>query len=623
MTHSSRPGKGVRLNRRIKRSIDRMRRSYVSGVHHFIRRIRAGSKALDFLALLASFLCLGCLAAHMGFDNSQSDIRHIRMLLRVTQGVFLANILYNLLLNFRDTRRNTLPLKWLIDIGVLVTLLPLLYPHPEHPWIPWLEKLLYGHIYLYAVLVLYATVEICKWVMRSFNRRTNPALMLSGSFLVFIIIGTGLLMLPNCTYYPISFVDSFFVSTSAVCITGLTTVDVSSVFTPLGCTVLAVLIQIGALGVLTFTSFFALFYTGGNSIYSQLMVKDLVYTRSFGELLPTLLYILCVTLFIEALGALLIWLSVRGELPMDGMDLVWFSVFHSISAFCNAGFSTIHGGMSNPLLLYGNQWIYLAMSLVITLGCIGFPILVNLKDVIVEKLRRLITGRPEIPVVHQWSMNSKLVLVTSAILLLVGAGVFLLCEYDNTLRGMSGWDKAAQTVFNTVTPRSAGFTSVSPASFMPVTLLVVMTLMWIGGASQSTAGGMKVNTFAAILLNLRAIITGKHRVTAFSRTISPESMQRVQAVLAISILTLVLYTITLIALEPDLPAKALIFEALSAVFTVGSSLGVTSELSGASKILLCSAMFFGRIGVISILMGFADTHRSNAFSYPSDNIIIN
>lgn len=606
---------------RLRRASEATVRFCVTVQHRFIGRIRLVSKVLDVVSLAAAFVAMGCFAAHLGFDNDAASFRHQAQLLRCVQGVFLTQVLFNLIFNFRDTRRTTKPLKWVLDVALLTTLMPLLYPHPEHPWIPWMERLLYGSRYLNCVLLVCSLFEISRWAMASLSRRTNPALMLSGSFMVFIIIGAGLLLLPKCTYYPISVVDSFFVSTSAVCITGLTTVDVATTFTPLGCTVIAVLIQIGALGVLTFTSVFALFYTGGNSIYSQLMVKDMVYTRTFSSLLPTILYILCVSLFIEAVGAVLIWLSIHDTLPLSAGDAVWTSVFHSISAFCNAGFSNIHAGLSNPLLLYGKQWIYLAMSLIIILGSIGFPILVNLKEWMGHQLRRLMGSRDKL--VHVWSMNSKLVITTTLILYLVAVTVYFICEYHNTLEGLSLADKLSQSVFNAVTPRSAGFSSFNPGQFMPVTLVTVMALMWVGGASQSTAGGIKVNTFAAIMLNIRAIITGKNKVTAFHRTISPTSMQRVQAVLALSIITLLAYTLTLLALEPRLPVKAVVFEAVSAVFTVGSSLGVTPQLSTASKVVLCSAMFIGRVGFISILMGFANSHRSNAFSYPNDNIIIN
>lgn len=606
----------------LRQRLSRWSASFSKATIRFAPRIRLASDVLDVLALIAAFVCFGCFASHLGFNHTADEYRAIFRIMRYVQGIFIANILFNIIFDFRRVRRETRALKWIIDIAVLTSLLPWIYPHPAHPWIPWLERVLYSTIYLYSVLGVYAAFEISLWIMKCMNRRTNPALLLSGSFLVFIIVGTGLLMLPKCTYTPISFVDTLFVSTSAVCITGLTPVDVSVTFTPLGELILGMLIQIGGLGVLTFTSFFALFYTGGTSIYSQLMVKDLIYTRSFNELLPTMLYILGITLLIEGIGAVLIYFSIQGIFPMTTQEEIGFAVFHSISAFCNAGFSTVHGGMSNPMLLYGNQWIYLAMSLIITAGSIGFPILVNCREYIGHKMRRLLRHSHD-KVVHIWSMNTKIVLITSASLMVSGVVLFYLWERDNTLAGMSPWMQAVQSIFNATVPRSAGFASVSPAAFMPYTLIFVMFLMWIGGASQSTAGGIKVNTFGAMLLNIRTVMTGKHRVTAFHRTISVQSMQRVHTVIAVSVISVMVYSVAILMLEPQLSTRNCLFEVVSAVFTVGSSLGCTPDLSDASKIILCTAMFFGRIGMLSILMGFADSHRSNSFRYPSDSIIIN
>lgn len=200
---------------------------------------------------------------------------------------------------------------------------------------------------------------------------------------------------------------------------------------------------------------------------------------------------------------------------------------------------------------------------------------------------------------------------------------FLLFEYDNTLSGMTAYEKVVQSVFNAWVPRSSGFSSVNPASMLNITLLMFVVLMWIGGGSQSTAGGIKVNTFAAMLLNLKAIVTGRTRVDVFGRTISVPSLRRAHAVVGLSILAYVFYSMLLFGLEPSLSAKELLYEAASALFTVGSSLGVTPELSDLSKVLLSTAMLLGRVGIISLLAGIVGTHTDSAARFPSDNIIIN
>ncbi len=601
--------------------LDKFRRRFAGG-------IRVATGLLSVVTVVAAIACLTCFTVYIGYEHDAGDYNTLRLILRIVQGVFVANILFNLVFNFRHTIKDSRVIKWVVDIGVLLSVLPWLYPHPAHPWIPLLERVLYSNYFLYPVMVAYSVVEVSYGVTRLTGRRTNPSLMLSGSFLLFIGIGSLLLMLPKCTYGGISYIDSLFVSTSAVCITGLTPVDVSVTFTPLGLLVIACLVQIGALGVLTFTSFFSMFFSGSGSIYNQLMMRDLVYSRTMTSLIPTILYIFVLTVTVEAIGAVMLFFSVKDVLPMTTEELVMFSAFHSVSAFCNAGFSSLPGGMSNPLLLYGDQSVYWVMSLVIVSGSIGFPLLVNIRDAISRRFRwfreRVIRrdGRVIPRPVHLFSMNTKIVVVAFGVLFLLGAVSFFFLEQDNSLRGFDFWEKVSQSVFNSVTPRSAGFSSVNPAGFLNVTLVVVMFLMWVGGASQSTGGGIKVNTLAAIILNLRSIITGRNTVTAFRRTIAIGSIRRANAVVALSIFSFFFYSVALMLLEPGLSPRDLLFESCSALFTVGSSLGVTSELSQPSLILLCTAMFLGRVGILSMLSGVVG-HRYDTPRYPSDTIVIN
>jgi len=568
-----------------------------------------------------------CLIVYVGYGHDRVTGVNIIRMLHACQGIFAANVIFNLLFKFRSTLRETKIIKWIVDISILLSLLPWLYPNPVHHWLPWLEQILYSNRFLFAVLGAYASVDVCYGIIRLIGKRTNPSLILSGSFLLLIIIGSFILMLPKCTIGGISYVDSLFVATSAVSITGLTPIDVSATFTPFGLIVLALLIQIGALGVMTFTSFFALFFSGNTSIYSQLMVKDMIYTKSLDSLVPTLLYILGFTLAIELAGSVLFFWSIHGTLGMTTYDEIVFSAFHALSAFCNAGFSNIEGGLSNPLLLHGTQSVYLVASLLIMAGGIGFPILVNIKDAIVHHIRRLwyrIRGVQFNEVLtHVYNMNTKIVFFTTGLLFVAGAVIFFILEYDHSLAGLSLWEKTVQSIFNSVTPRSAGFSSLNPAGFLNVTIVFVLFLMWVGGASQSTAGGIKVNTLAAIWFNLRAIVSGRDSVTAFRRRIATGSIRRANAVVTLSILSYLAYSLVLMLLEPNLPTKALLFESCSALFTVGSSIGVTADLGNASKILLCTAMFIGRVGIISLLMGLAASGKYRPIKYPTDTIIIN
>lgn len=613
--------------RRMQSRLHNINLTWNRALRHSRTAITAISGLLEVLSVVAAIGCLLCATLYIGFEREANELRTLLVYFRTFQCIFLAKVLFNLIFNLKNTIENTRVIKWIVDITLLSTLLPALYPRPAHPWIPWLEDVLYSNKFLLGILVAFAIVEISYFVIRIMGKRTNPSLILSCSFLFFIFLGSFLLMMPRCTYHGIGYIDSLFVSTSAVCITGLTTIDVASTFTPLGLLILGLLIQIGGLGVMTFTSFFALFFSGNTSVYSQLMVKDMIYSKTINALLPTLLYILGFTVIVELIGAFFIWLSIHDVLIMSTEDQIIFSIFHAVSAFCNAGFSNLPGGMANPGLMNSNQMIYIVIGIIVMAGGIGFPILVNFKEAFIEYFRRLwrrINHRTKIGrSVHIWNVNTKIALYTTLIIFAVSTVVFFILERNNTLAGMSLYDSIVQSFFNSTTPRSSGFVSVNPANFLNVTLVIVLFLMWIGGASQSTAGGVKVNTFALILLNLKSIILGKDHVTVYDRTIAVGSIRRANAVVAISIVSYTIYSVILLLLEPQLPAKSVLFETSSALFTVGSSLGITSELGMSSKIVLCTAMFLGRVGIISLLIGVTGNRHDYPVKYPTENIIIN
>ncbi|MCH5246546.1 MAG: potassium transporter [Muribaculaceae bacterium] len=614
-------------------SLRSLRNRFVQGYYRICNRFIGPLKRIRttgmWISFVFSIVCLASLILYGGFYHSETNKQILLNVIRLCQVVFAVNILYNIIFLFKETVRGNKLLKWIMDIAVLMSVLPMLYPHPLNPWIPILERILYSHWFLFTVVGVYSVLEISFGILRLLGRRTNPSLLLAGSFLFFIFIGTLVLMLPRCSTNGISFVDALFISTSAVSITGLCPVDIAEVFTPFGILILSCLIQIGALGVLTFTSFFALFFSGNNSIYSQLMVRDMIYSKNADALLPTLLYVFLFTLSIEALGAIAIFFTLPGDFPIPTLEhRILFSCFQSMSAFCNAGFTWLENGMSNASLMESNQMIYIVVGMLVFLGGIGFPILVNFKTALGNYVKRVWARimkrrRNDHRVIHIYDINTKIVLVTSLILTVTTIILFLLFEWNNTLSGMSFGKKLIQAFFNAFVPRSSGFSSVNPAGFLNITVLLMMILMWIGGASQSTAGGIKVNTFAAIFLNMRAVLKGRDRVTAYHRTISEGSIRRANAVVTLSIISFALYGLTLVALEPELSVRDVLFETASAIFTVGSSLGITSDLCNASKILLCTAMFIGRVGILSLLMGFFHSPGTNKLIYPYDNIIIN
>lgn len=585
------------------------------------------SGILGVITVIAATACLISVTVYAGYNLNPHDQKLILGILRSSQIIFLLNIIFHLI--YRKSKRHfgRIFVRLLVDVMVVLSVISHIAPDTANPLISVALRFFTGKMFLFISLTMYSIVDLSYALSMIPGRRTNPSIMMALSFLFFIIIGSFLLMLPRCTHHGISYIDSLFMAASAVCITGLTSVDIPSTFTPFGIIVISLLVQLGSLGLLTFTSFFATFFTGSTSVHNQLLLKDIIYSKSMNALVPTLLYVLGFTVSIEILGAVLVFFTTPDIPGLDLNGRVLFAGFHSLSSFCNAGFSCLPEGMANPYIMRSDQNIYIVTSILIFAGAVGFPILVNLREIISFHLKKFYNRlrnvkTPQLPV-HLFDLNTKIVLATTSLVLIFGTCAFLFLEYDNTLKGMSLYEKIVQSVFNSLVPRSAGFSSVNPGDFLNITLFVIVVQMAIGGASQSMAGGIKVNTLGVLLLSLRAVVSGHEDATAYNRTINKASVLRAYAVLLLAVLSLFVYTSLILYLEPEIPLKSSVFEVISAVFTVGSSLGATPLLSDASKAILATAMFFGRIGFISFLCGVAASRHDVSPHLPADNVIIN
>ncbi|MEG0033888.1 MAG: potassium transporter TrkG, partial [Mucinivorans sp.] len=255
-----------------------------------------------------------------------------------------------------------------------------------------------------------------------------------------------------------------------------------------------ILIQIGGLGIMTITSFFGLFFAGGRSFSGQMVVGDMLSTERLSSLLHTIVRILVVTFSIEAIGAIFLYFAIINAGVMDQSDALYFGIFHSVSAFCNAGFSTLSQGLADPILAALNSVRYV-IGLLIIFGGIGFPIFSNFLSIFAHKFRNILrsiygirpTVRPRL-----WSLNSFIVVRTTTVLVISASVLFLIMEWNATLDGMPFVEKLSQAFLMAVTPRTAGFNGVDLTQMIPASMLLTIALMWIGGAPQSTAGGIKV-----------------------------------------------------------------------------------------------------------------------------------
>ncbi len=587
-------------------------------------------KAAHIVTCLAAVVLIVCVIVRNGFILQPEDVKVINKVFHGVWVIFIVDFLLNVFLNFSESVKRYRLIAWFTNIILLLTLIPV-----------WSKPPIYGDIlqqgwhvlestWFRVVILLFLSLQKISSVLVGFlGKRTNPSQILAISFLTIILIGSALLMLPRCTFdaAKLPWIDSLFISTSAVCVTGLVPVDVATTFTPMGLTIIAILIQIGGIGVMTLTSFFAMFFMGDTSIYNQLAVRDMLSSKSLNSLLSTMRYILLLTFIIELCGMASIWVSVHGTMNMSINEELAFAAFHSISAFCNAGFSTLTGNLGNEMLIGQHVWFYVSISLLIIFGGIGFPILVNFKEIFVYYVKRVwafVSRRGKVRrVQHIYDLNTKIVLYVTAILLIGGMVMLLIFEWNGAFAGMTVGQKLAHAFFNSACPRTAGFNSVDLTTLSVQSLLVYMILMWIGGSSQSTAGGIKVNAFAASLLNLISVLRGKDRIEISGRELSYDSIRRSNATVVLSFIVLFVAVFFLTIFEPSIPVSSLIFESISALSTVGSSLNITPLLGTPAKIIIIMLMFIGRVGTLTLMLGFVKKRENQHYKYPNGTIIIN
>lgn len=454
----------------------------------------------------------------------------------------------------------------------------------------------------------------------------NPARLFVLSFLGLILIGTILLLLPISTTGSISLIDALFTTTSAVCVTGLVALDTSKDFTLFGQTVIMVMIQAGGLGILTFASYFSYFFKGGSSYEDQLTIGNISNIEKIDEIFKTLKRILIITIGIEAVGALFIFTSLSPALIPCLGDRIYFSVFHSISAFCNAGFSTLpHGIMENGYM--DNYGFQLSLIFLFVLGGLGFPIVINLLKYLKHLVRRtfLQIFNHKKDVYKPWVMKlgSKINLITTFSLIVIGTILIFINEYNNILASHQGVGKFVTALFTATTPRTAGFNSIDFNQLHLSSLIIIIILMWIGASPASTGGGIKTSTFAIAVLNFISLARGRKNIEVCSREVSETSIRRAFAVMTLSVVVLAIGSLLISYFDEGLRLLDIIFESVSAYSTVGLSLGITPDLSSASKLVLIILMFIGRVTTLTLLIAFFKQVRMSNYTYPSEEILIN
>lgn len=479
-------------------------------------------------------------------------------------------------------------------------------------------------IFLYGGITLAFVVEVSHILQSFYKGRVSPAALFVISFALIIILGAFMLKLPNATTQPLSALDALFTSTSAVCVTGLVVVDTAAQFTTFGKFIILILIQVGALGIMTFAGLFAYAVAGGASIKTQLAFKDVMRGREIGNILRFTYNVVVVTFLFELLGALSIYLSTPDELFGRQLDKIFYAIFHSVSAFCNAGFSNLPDGLYNPALRF-NYGLHFFIAVLIILGGMGFPILFNVYRYTQVKLINFIyfinNSNKRVHFPRLINLNSRLALFVSAILLLVGFVFYFIFEQSHSLAdhpSLSG--KLITSFFGSVTPRTAGFNTVNIELLSLPTIMIYLLLMWIGASPGSTGGGIKTTTLGVAVLNMVSILKGKDRTEFHRSEVSGDSIRRAFAVIFMSLLFIGFSVFLVTLYDSRFGLIRISFEVFSAFSTVGLSLGITPQLAPFSKAVITLTMFVGRIGTVTLMVAFIRQTQKLYYRYPQEDI---
>lgn len=473
------------------------------------------------------------------------------------------------------------------------------------------------NLILQVYILIFVWLDVVAYNEFMLNIKVKPAVLFILSFAGIIILGTLTLMLPEMTHAEGSMplLDALFTAVSATCVTGLTVVDTAHYFTFKGQFVIMILIQIGGIGIVSFASFFAVFLKSGVGIKHQTVLQDFLSEESLFNTRQLLRQIIVYTVIIELIGAWIIFMLWDPAIRFHSLgEKIFYSVFHSISAFNNAGFSLFSLGMREGVLRT-SYILHLTIAVLVILGGIGFPALRDLTEP--SRLRE----RMQKPW-KDWKTSTIVAVNATIILLILGTVLFFLLERHNTLSGMNFIEAAITSFFQSVTARTAGFNTVDIASVTTSTLILFIFLMYIGASSGGTGGGIKTSTFFILMLAGITTIKNKKKLEFRRRTISFDLVNRAFTIFFFSASYILLIIFILSIIERQIPIMQLVFETVSAFGTVGLTTGITPSLSMWGKIIITLTMFVGRVGTLTLAFAVSSPAQVTAYKYPNTHMMV-
>lgn len=440
------------------------------------------------------------------------------------------------------------------------------------------------------------------------NFKLKGVQILALGFIFVILVGALILTLPISTTSGerTNFLDALFTATSAVCVTGLIVVDTGTYWNMFGQTVIMILIEIGGLGFMSFTTLIAIILGKKITLRERLILQDAMNTFNIQGLVKMVKYVLVFTVTVQFFGTLLFSTQFIPEYGL-GRGL-FYSIFHSISAFCNAGFD-IFGNFSSLTYYNSNAVVILVASALIIIGGLGFTVLSELYSK--KSLRKV-------------SIHSKMVILMTTVLVLGGTLLMFLFENNNvnTIANMSFFDKIMNSFFASVTPRTAGFNSISTNGMTTAGQFLTIILMFIGGSPGSTAGGIKTTTIGILIVTITCVIQGKEDAEVFKKRFSKGLVYKAFTLIFIGVSLVIVVTMLLSYTEKEVSFIALFYETVSAFGTAGLTLGLTSKLSSVGKVLIMIMMYLGRVGPLTVVLSITRKKINLGIKYPEGKILI-
>lgn len=571
----------------------------------------AGQRALDRLTAWTSGLALVGLLGQEGYELVSSPalaaaIVAVAWVAVVTSVVRLAGVAFRARWGRPVWARLALQ-------GVLLIPVVLLWQRPS-AWALW--------VFLrQAAVLLEMTAHSARYQRYADSLQRRPANILVLSFALIIAAGSVPLTFPRATTdgQGASVVDAVFTATSATCVTGLATLNTvedrfedhsRGTFTPFGQFVILLLIQVGGLGIMTLSAATVVLAGRRLTLKSHALMQSLMDETSAAALKRAFRDILGMTLVIEAVGAVILFFRFR-EVTHDTLQAAWQGAFHSVSAFCNAGFSLYGDSLAS---FRGDATVNLTHAGLIVLGGLGFTV--------ITALARAARRQPGGGGWKKLPLQVRMVTTVTLGLIVAGTILYFFLEYDHSLKGLPLGQKLLASFFQSVTLRTAGFNTVDMSSLSRAMLLVAALFMFVGASPSSTGGGIKTTTLGVLFMSVRASLLGRPTVEVGRRTIPQEVVTRAIAIVSIASAVLVAGLTLLVVTEPTIPLDRLLFEAVSALGTVGLSMNVTPELSTAGRVIIIALMFIGRVGPLTIALAVGQRDQSRAFRYPEARLVV-